>query len=92
MSEEKKELPYAGIDRTSNALRFWRNRKIPAGYSPKALTAEDIRRFWIKRFEELMESNKTVDSENTEPLSMVMDYNILIHSFSKKLGRVMSRY
>ncbi|RKS15224.1 DNA primase [Flavobacterium sp. 120] len=31
-------------------------------------------------------------SDNTEPLSMVMDYNILVHSFSKKLGRVMSRY
>ncbi|WP_158729576.1 MULTISPECIES: DNA primase [unclassified Flavobacterium] len=32
------------------------------------------------------------NSDNTEPLSLVMDYNILIHSFSKKLGRVMSRY
>ena len=32
------------------------------------------------------------NSDNTEPLSMVMDYNTLIHSFSKKLGRVMSRY
>ena len=36
----------------------------------------------------LSESN----SDNTESLSMIMDYNILIHSFSKKLGRVMSRY
>ena len=36
----------------------------------------------------LSESN----SDNTEPISMIMDYNILIHSFSKKLGRVMSRY
>jgi DNA primase len=32
------------------------------------------------------------NSDNTEPLSSIMDYNILIHSFSKKLGRVMSRY
>ncbi|MFE3866915.1 DNA primase [Flavobacterium sp. LS2P90] len=32
------------------------------------------------------------DSDNTEPLSLTMDYNTLIHSFSKKLGRVMSRY
>jgi DNA primase len=31
-------------------------------------------------------------SDNTESLSLVMDYNVLIHSFSKKLGRVMSRY
>ena len=32
------------------------------------------------------------DSNNIEPLSMAMDYYKLINSFSKKLGRVMSRY
>lgn len=32
------------------------------------------------------------ESDNTEPLSMAMDYYKLIHSFSTKLGRVMSRY
>ncbi|HEX8268903.1 MAG TPA: DNA primase [Flavobacterium sp.] len=32
------------------------------------------------------------DSDNTEPLSMAMDYYKLINSFSVKLGRVMSRY
>jgi len=32
------------------------------------------------------------DSDNIESLSMVMDYSKLINSFSKKLGRVMSRY
>ena len=32
------------------------------------------------------------ESDNMEPLSMVMDYYKLINSFSKKLGRVMSRY
>lgn len=31
-------------------------------------------------------------TDNTESLSMAMDYSKLIHSFSKKLGRVMSRY
>lgn len=31
-------------------------------------------------------------SDNMEPLSMAMDYSKLINSFSKKLGRVMSRY
>ncbi|MDD5149598.1 MAG: DNA primase [Flavobacterium sp.] len=31
------------------------------------------------------------DSDNIEPLSMAMDYYKLINSFSKKLGRVMSR-
>lgn len=32
------------------------------------------------------------DADNSEPLSMAMDYYKLINSFSKKLGRVMSRY
>lgn len=32
------------------------------------------------------------NSDNIEPLSMAMDYSKLINSFSKKLGRVMSRY
>ncbi|HEY6144099.1 MAG TPA: DNA primase, partial [Flavobacterium sp.] len=32
------------------------------------------------------------DSDNIEPMSMAMDYSKLINSFSKKLGRVMSRY
>jgi len=32
------------------------------------------------------------DSDNIEPMSMAMDYYKLINSFSKKLGRVMSRY
>ena len=36
----------------------------------------------------LSESN----SDNTESMAMIMDYNMLVHSFSKKLGRVMSRY
>ena len=31
-------------------------------------------------------------TDNTEPLSMAMDYYKLINTFSKKLGRVMSRY
>ncbi|MBF6608916.1 MAG: DNA primase, partial [Flavobacterium sp.] len=32
------------------------------------------------------------DADNTEPLSMAMDYYKLINTFSQKLGRVMSRY
>ena len=32
------------------------------------------------------------EADNTEPLSLAMDYYKLINSFSQKLGRVMSRY
>ena len=43
--------------------------------------------------EELKQSlSKDTESDNTEFLKTTMDYNGLINSFSKKLGRVLSRY
>ena len=43
--------------------------------------------------EELKQSlTKETESDNTEFLKTTMDYNGLINSFSKKLGRVLSRY
>ena len=37
-------------------------------------------------------SSATPDSDNSETLAMAIDYQRLVHSFSSKLGRVMSRY
>jgi DNA primase len=37
-------------------------------------------------------STSTPDTDNSETLAMAMDYQRLVHSFSSKLGRVMSRY
>ncbi len=45
-----------------------------------------------KIIEELKSSIKPDNSDNTELLSMVVDYSKLVNAFSKKLGRVMSRY
>ncbi|OXA79711.1 DNA primase [Flavobacterium frigidimaris] len=45
-----------------------------------------------KIIEELKSSIQPDNSDNTELLSMVVDYSKLVNSFSKKLGRVMSRY
>ena len=46
-----------------------------------------------KIIEELKgEISSEPEADNTEPLSMAMDYYKLINTFSKKLGRVMSRY
>jgi DNA primase len=45
-----------------------------------------------KIIEELKSSIQPENSDNTELLSMVVDYSKLVNSFSKKLGRVMSRY
>ncbi len=43
--------------------------------------------------EELKQTlSKEIDADNSEHLRMTMDYNGLINSFSKKLGRVLSRY
>ncbi len=43
--------------------------------------------------EELKQTlSKELDADNSEHLRMTMDYNGLINSFSKKLGRVLSRY
>ncbi len=39
-----------------------------------------------------MSLSNTIESDNSENLSMVMDYSKLINNFSVKLGRVMSRY
>jgi DNA primase len=45
-----------------------------------------------KIIQELKSSIKPDNSDNTELLSMVVDYSKLVNTFSKKLGRVMSRY
>jgi DNA primase len=47
----------------------------------------------VRIIEELKSSiSSEPNSDNTEPLSLAMEYYKLINSFSTKLGRVMSRY
>nr|WP_315222169.1 DNA primase [uncultured Flavobacterium sp.] len=56
-------------------------------------TILSMRWFLVDRIiEELKSSIQPDNSDNTELLSMVVDYSKLVNSFSKKLGRVMSRY
>lgn len=56
-------------------------------------TVMSMRWFLVgKIIEELKSSIQPDNSDNTELLSMVVDYSKLVNSFSKKLGRVMSRY
>ena len=68
-----------------------KNETIAQEVSETILT---LRWFLVGRIIEELKSSISSEpnSDNIEPLSLVMDYNILIHSFSKKLGRVMSRY
>jgi len=56
-------------------------------------TVMSMRWFLVgKIIQELKSSIQPDNSDNTELLSMVMDYSGLVNSFSKKLGRVMSGY
>ena len=41
---------------------------------------------------EELKNSISSETDNTESMSMIMDYNTLTTSFSKKLGRVMSRF
>jgi DNA primase len=68
-----------------------KNDSIVQNVSETILT---LRWYLVGRIIEELKSSvlSEVNSDNTEPMSMIMDYNMLIHSFSKKLGRVMSRY
>ncbi|WP_166920420.1 DNA primase [Flavobacterium poyangense] len=56
-------------------------------------TIMSMRWYLVDRIiEELKSSIRPENSDNTELLSAIVDYSKLVHSFSKKLGRVMSRY
>lgn len=51
-----------------------------------------LRWYLVGSIIEELKSSLSPEADNTEPISMIMDYNGLILSFSKKLGRVMSRF
>ena len=53
-----------------------------------------LRWFLVNKIIEEIKSNlsKEIDADNSENLSMAMDYSKLVNNFSNKLGRVMSRY
>jgi DNA primase len=57
-------------------------------------TILSLRWFLVNRIIEEIKSNLSTETntDNTENLSMAMDYTKLINNFSSKLGRVMSRY
>lgn len=51
-----------------------------------------LRWFLVDKIIEELKGELSPDADNSETLSMAMDYYKLINSFSSKLGRVMSRY
>ena len=51
-----------------------------------------LRWYLVGRIIEELKSTIAPDADNTEPMTMIQDYNGLTNAFSKKLGRVMSRF
>ena len=74
-----------------NIIVKQKNQSIEQYVSETILT---LRWFLVDKIIEELKLTITpdVDSDNSEVLSMAMDYYKLINTFSKKLGRVMSRY
>ena len=68
-----------------------KNQTISQYVSETILT---LRWFLVNKIIEEIKSNLSteIDSDNSENLSMAMDYSKLVNNFSSKLGRVMSRY
>ncbi|VXB10631.1 DNA primase [Flavobacterium sp. 9AF] len=82
-------------------LHNWESQQIIVKLKDKTIaqyvteTILTLRWYWVNKIiEDLKTAISTVnhDTDNSETLSMVMDYLGLTNMFSKKLGRVMSRY
>lgn len=88
------------MDDEKVALHNWEAKQIYVKQKDKTIsqyvseTILTIRWFLVNKIIEEIKStlSQEVDSDNTESLSMAMDYSKLINNFSSKLGRVMSRY
>lgn len=57
-----------------------------------AETILTMRWYLVGRIIEELKSTIATGADNTEPMTMIQDYNGLTLAFSKKLGRVMSRF
>ncbi len=66
-----------------------KNQTIAQYVSETILT---MRWFLVDKIIEELKTEISSEQDNSETLSMAMDYYKLINTFSKKLGRVMSRY
>ena len=99
-SEFAQEVTNIIMENELNELSNWEGRNVfvkmkevtTAQYVSETILS--IRWFLVGQLvEELKHTvSKELDEDNSEHLRMTMDYNGLINSFSKKLGRVLSRY
>ncbi len=66
-----------------------KNDTIAQNVSETILT---LRWYLVGRIIEELKGSISAEADNTEPMTMIQDYNGLTNAFSKKLGRVMSRF
>ncbi len=88
------------MEEESTTLHNWEGQQIIVKQKAETIaqyvseTIFSLRWFLVDRIIEELKAgiSPEPESDNSETLMMVMDYYKLIHSFSQKLGRVMSRY
>jgi DNA primase len=66
-----------------------KNDTISQNVSETILT---LRWYLVGRIIDELKGSVLPDADNTEPMTQIKDYNELTRAFSKKLGRVMSRF
>jgi DNA primase len=66
-----------------------KNDTISQNVSETILT---LRWYLVGKIIDELKSSILPDVDNTEPMTQIKDYNELTRAFSKKLGRVMSRF
>lgn len=79
-------------------LHNWEGQNIFPKYKKDTIaqnvseTILTLRWYLVEKIIEEIKSSITSESDNTEPMTMIRDYLGLTSAFSKKLGRVMSRF
>ncbi len=98
--ELSQEVTTILMDDEKVSLHNWEAKQIYVKQKDKTVsqyvseTILTLRWFLVNKIIEEIKTNlsKELDCDNSENLSMVMDYSKLVNNFSSKLGRVMSRY
>jgi DNA primase len=98
--ELSQEVTTILMDDEKVVLHNWEAKQIYVKQKDKTIhqyvseTILTLRWFLVNKIIEEIKENlsKEADSDNSENLSMAMDYSRLVNNFSTKLGRVMSRY
>lgn len=99
-NEIAQEVTSILMNEEREVLHNWESQQIIVKQKDKTIaqyvteTILTLRWYWVNKIIEELKTEMSTQNrdDNSETLSMVMDYLGLTNMFSKKLGRVMSRY